>query len=74
MAQLVAGDFSVQAAIFNVLVNVQLIAEAARGAGTASPPLDVCHTPYRETPALGFSGADMVAVIRAIEQRAAAAV
>jgi 3-hydroxyisobutyrate dehydrogenase len=64
-----AQDFGAQAAIGNVLYNNRLIAEAARAAGIASPPLDVCHALYAETEALGFGGADMVAVIRAIEQR-----
>jgi 3-hydroxyisobutyrate dehydrogenase len=68
-AKLVAQDFAVQAAISNVLENNRLIAVAARGAGIASPLLDVCHALYSETQALGLEGADMVAVIRAIEQR-----
>jgi 3-hydroxyisobutyrate dehydrogenase len=70
-AKLLAQDFSVQAAISNVLENVRLIAGAAREAGIASPLLDVCHALYGETQALGLGGADMVAVIRAIEQRTA---
>jgi len=73
-AKLVARDFAVQAAISNVLENTRLIAEAAREAGIASPLLDVCHALYGETQALGLGGADMVAVIRAIEQRTAAVV
>jgi 3-hydroxyisobutyrate dehydrogenase len=73
-AKLVAQDFAVQAAISNVLENVRLIAEAAREAGIASPLLDVCHALYGEIQALGLGGADMVAVIRAIEQRTAAVV
>jgi len=71
-AKLVAGDFSAQAAISNVLQNVRLIADAVREAGLASPLLDACHALYRETQALGLAGADMVAVIRAIEGRTAA--
>jgi 3-hydroxyisobutyrate dehydrogenase len=73
-AKLVARDFAVQAAISNVLENVRLIAGAAREAGIASPLLDVCHALYGETKALGLGGADMIAVIQAIEQRTAAAV
>jgi len=73
-AKLVAQDFAVQAAISNVLENVRLIAEAAREAGIASPLLDVCHALYGETQALGLGGADMVAVIRAIEHRTATVV
>ena len=71
-AKLIARDFGVQAAIANVLENNRLIAAAAREAGIASPLLDACHALYRETQALGLGGADMVAVLRAIEQRTAA--
>jgi 3-hydroxyisobutyrate dehydrogenase len=72
-AKLLAKDFAVQAAISNVLENVRLIAGAAREASIASPLLDVCHALYGEAEALGLGGADMVAVIRAIEQRTAIA-
>lgn len=71
-AKLVARDFAVQAGITNVLENVQLIADAARQARVASPLLDVCHALYAETQALGLGRSDMVAVVRAIEQRTAA--
>lgn len=71
-AKLVAGDYSVQAAISNVLESTRLITEAARTAGVASPLIDVCHALYGETLALGFPGADITAVIRAIEQRGTA--
>ncbi|PLP56749.1 2-hydroxy-3-oxopropionate reductase [Mesorhizobium loti] len=69
VAKLVAGDFSVQAAITDVFKNNRLIAEAARQAKVASPLLDVCHALYGETEALGFGQSDMAAVIRAIEER-----
>jgi 3-hydroxyisobutyrate dehydrogenase len=69
LAKLAAQDFSVQAAISNVLDNNRLVAEAARAAGIASPLLDVCHSLYGETLALGHGNEDMVAVLRAIEQR-----
>lgn len=72
-AKLVAQDFAVQAAISNVLENNRLIAETAREAGIASPLLDVCHALYSETQALGLGGADMIAVIRAIQERTAGA-
>lgn len=68
-AKLVAGDFSVQAAITDVFKNNRLIAEAARVAKVASPLLDVCHALYGETEALGLGQSDMAAVIRAIEER-----
>ncbi len=70
-AKLVARDFAAQAAISNVLENVRLIAGAAREAGVASPLIDDCYALYNETQALGLGGADMVAVIRAIERRTA---
>ena len=57
--------------ISNVLENVRLIAEAAREAGISSPLLDACHALYRETRALGLGDADMVAMVRRIEQRTA---
>ena len=61
------------ATILNVLENTRLITEAARTARVASPLLDICHTLYAETDALGRKDLDMVAVIRAIEQRTAGA-
>lgn len=67
--KLAAQDFSAQAAIFDVLKNNQLIADAARKSNLASPLLDVCLALYGETMALGHSQADMVAVVRAIEAR-----
>jgi 3-hydroxyisobutyrate dehydrogenase len=67
--KLLAGDFSVQAAARDVLTNNRLIAEAARARGLASPLLDVCHALFEETVALGDGGADMVAVLRALEAR-----
>jgi len=71
-SKLLAGDFGPQAAISNVLENNSLIVDAARAAGIASPLIDVCHALYRETEARGLGGEDMVAVIRAIEERTAA--
>jgi 3-hydroxyisobutyrate dehydrogenase len=68
-AKLVAGDFTVQASISNVLENNRLVAEAARSAGLASPLLDACHALYGETEALGYGTSDMVAVVHAIEAR-----
>ena len=61
------------ATILNVLENTTLITEAARTARVASPLLDICHTLYAETGALRERDLDMVAVIRAIEQRTAVA-
>jgi 3-hydroxyisobutyrate dehydrogenase len=70
--KLVTGDLAVQASISDVLKNNRLIAEAAREARIASPLLDVCHALFAETEDLELSGSDMVAVVRAIEQRTAA--
>jgi 3-hydroxyisobutyrate dehydrogenase len=72
-AKLAACDFAAQATLLNVLENTTLITEAARTARVASPLLDICHTLYAETDALGEKDLDMVAVIRAIEQRTAVA-
>ncbi len=69
LPKLIAREFEVQAAIADVLKNNRLIAEAAREAGLASPLLDSCHALFGETLALGHGGADMAAVIRAIEAR-----
>ncbi|MEU4803962.1 NAD(P)-dependent oxidoreductase [Actinosynnema sp. NPDC023587] len=69
-AKLLAGDFTVQASITDVLKNNRLIAEAARAAGVVSPLLDVCHALFGETQALGHGGADMAAVVHAIRARA----
>jgi len=67
--KLLHQDFTRQAGISDVLKNNRLVVEAARQAGIASPLIDVCLALYGETRSLGFSADDMVAVIRAIEQR-----
>ncbi|MEU7914613.1 NAD(P)-dependent oxidoreductase [Microbispora bryophytorum] len=67
--KLAGRDFAAQAAIADVLKNNRLIAEAARRAGIASPLLDVCHTLFGETLALGHADLDMAAVVHAIEAR-----
>jgi len=69
LGKFVAEDFSVQASIADVQKNSRLVSEAARNAGIASPVLDTCHALYSETLAMGQGALDMVAVIRAIEQR-----
>ncbi|WP_225960241.1 NAD(P)-dependent oxidoreductase [Nonomuraea africana] len=71
--KLLARDFAVQAAVRDVLMNNQLIADAARESRLASPLLDVCHALFRETVALGHGGSDMVAVLHALEARTDAA-
>ncbi len=69
VAKLLAGNVDAQAAIADVYKNARLIAEAARLAGAASPLIDVCHALYGEAVGLGLGGADMIAVLRAIEAR-----
>lgn len=70
--KLIAGDFTVQAAISNVRESTRLITAAARSAGISVPVIEECHALYGEAQALGFSAADIVAVLRAIERRSAA--
>jgi 3-hydroxyisobutyrate dehydrogenase len=70
--KLVDQDFAAQAAAADVLMNNRLVAAAARESDLASPLLDVCHELYGETVARGHGDQDMVAVIRAIEDRTAA--
>jgi 3-hydroxyisobutyrate dehydrogenase len=70
-AKLLKQEFSRQAGISDVLKNNRLVVEAAREARIASPLIDVCFALYGETEAIGLGDEDMVAVIRAIEQRTA---
>jgi 3-hydroxyisobutyrate dehydrogenase len=70
--KLVDQDFTAQAAAADVLMNNRLVAAAARESDLASPLLDVCHELYGETVARGHGDQDMVAVVRAIEDRTAA--
>jgi 3-hydroxyisobutyrate dehydrogenase len=67
LGKLVAGDFSVQAGLSDVLMNNRLVADAARRAGVASPLLDTAHALFAESEQLGHGGLDMVGVLRAIE-------
>ncbi|MFF4275256.1 NAD(P)-dependent oxidoreductase [Streptomyces sp. NPDC001536] len=69
--KLLDRDFTAQAAAADVLKNNLLIAEAARKADIASPLLDVCHALFGETVDQGHGGADMVAVLHALESRTA---
>jgi 3-hydroxyisobutyrate dehydrogenase len=70
-AKLLKQEFTRQAGISDVLKNNRFVVEAAREARIASPLIDACFALYGETEALGFGDDDMVAVIRAIEQRTA---
>jgi 3-hydroxyisobutyrate dehydrogenase len=72
LRKLLADDFTVEAAIGDVLKNNRLVAEAAQSVGLASPLIETCLALYGETQALGYGGDDMAAVIRAIEARTTA--
>lgn len=69
LQKLLAQDFAVQAAITDVLKNSDLVADAARSAGIASPLLDASRNLYQDTVALGAGGEDMAAVVKAIAAR-----
>jgi 3-hydroxyisobutyrate dehydrogenase len=62
-------DFSVQAAIFDVLKNTRLIAAQAHARDVPSPLLDRCHALFEETFELGQRGSDMAAVLLALRAR-----
>jgi 3-hydroxyisobutyrate dehydrogenase len=68
-AKLIKRDFAAQAAARDVLMNNELVADAARKAGIASPVLDVCHALFDEAVRAGHGAEDMIAVVRAIERR-----
>ncbi len=66
-AKILAGDESPQAAIADVVKNADLVQEASRAAGAATPVFDEVAALYRATAEAGFASADMVAVVRAID-------
>jgi 3-hydroxyisobutyrate dehydrogenase len=68
-AKLAEEDFSVQAAISDVLKNCRLTTDAAREAGIATPVLDVCEALYAEALSQSLGHLDMAAVIGAIAAR-----
>lgn len=68
--KLVSEDFSVQAAVSDALKNTRLAVNAARSVRAASPLLDVAQALYSEAEAMALGQSDMIAVLRAIEQRA----
>jgi 3-hydroxyisobutyrate dehydrogenase len=70
-AKLVDDDLAPQAAITDVLMNVELVATAAREARVATPLLDTSRELYAEAVERGDGAADMIAVIRAIADRTA---
>jgi 3-hydroxyisobutyrate dehydrogenase len=66
-------EFGVQAAIRDVHYNSELVADAARRAGIASPLLDAAERLFGEAVALGRGGDDMAGVVTALEARTATA-
>lgn len=68
--KLVARDWAAQAAIADVLKNVDLVREAARGAGATAPLIGLCRELYGSAVADGNAGLDMVAVSRVLDHRA----
>ena len=69
LPKLLERDFAVQARISDVLQNSRLIVDAATDAGIVAPILELCHELFSETMASGLGDSDMVAVLRAIEER-----
>lgn len=68
LSKMVDQDFSVQAAISDVLMNTHLIHDAARSSGIDSPLLDQCRALFARTEQLGHGKADMAAVILALSR------
>lgn len=68
-AKLAEDEFSVQAAITDVLKNCRLTTSSARRAGIATPMLETCEVLYAETAAQGHGQIDMAGVIHAIAAR-----
>lgn len=69
-AKLASRDFAAQALTTDACRSTQLITDAARATGAATPLLDQCHALYAEAVALGHGTADMISVLLAIEARA----
>jgi 3-hydroxyisobutyrate dehydrogenase len=67
LAKLRADDFSVQAALADVLYNARLVTTAAAEAGVATPLIDASESLFAEADGRGHGGLDMVGVLRAFE-------
>jgi 3-hydroxyisobutyrate dehydrogenase len=65
LAKLVEGDYAVQASISDVLMNTNLIHDAARSADIPSPLLDRCRDLLARAELMGHGQADMAAVMLA---------
>ena len=68
--KLVARDWDAQAAIADVLKNVDLICDASARAGAAAPLIDICRDLYGSATANGDGDRDMVAVSSLLHRRA----
>lgn len=66
-----ARDWEAQAAITDVLKNIDLIRDAVAGSGAVAPLIDVCRDLYGAAAASGDGGLDMIAVGGVLRQRAA---
>ena len=71
LAKLVSEDDEAQAAITDVAKNTWLITAAAAVTGAAAPLAEVCHGLFGEAVRLGLGGADLISVIRVLEERSA---
>ena len=69
LAKLSEDDFTVQAGLADVLYNNELVAEAARVRGVATPLLDDSHRLFAEAVAQGHGGLDMIGVLHALRER-----
>ncbi|HEY5788624.1 MAG TPA: NAD(P)-dependent oxidoreductase [Microlunatus sp.] len=69
LAKLVAGDDEAQAAITDVAKNTGLITSAAAVTGAVAPLAEVCDRLFGDAVDLGYGGADLVTVIRVLEER-----
>jgi 3-hydroxyisobutyrate dehydrogenase len=66
-AKLLAGDFTAQAAIVNVVQSGQHARDAASREGVATPMLDAALGLYRWAEATGAGELDMIAVVKAFD-------
>jgi len=69
LTQLATEDFAVRATVAVADTNVRLVQDAARAAAVATPLLDLTGDLFTETVDRGLADLDMIAVLRAIEQR-----
>lgn len=68
--KLVARDWAAQAAIADVLKNVDLVREASTQSGATTSLIDICRNLYGSALADGDGGLDMVALSNVLHRRA----